>query len=77
MACSARLPAFVFAGDTSGNLLALNSANGETLWHTRVAQNTSNGPITYTLDGRQYVLFGAGDSLFSFALPASQVKGRE
>jgi alcohol dehydrogenase (cytochrome c) len=67
----------VFGGDTSGNLLALNSANGEALWHTRVAQNTSNGPITYTLDGRQYVLFGAGDSLFSFALPPSHVKTQE
>jgi alcohol dehydrogenase (cytochrome c) len=59
----------LFAGDTSGNLLALDSDTGKTLWHTRVGQNTSNGPITYTLDGRQYVVFGAGDSLYSFALP--------
>jgi len=59
----------LFAGDTSGHLMALNSGNGKTLWHARVGQNTSNGPITYALDGRQYVLFGAGDSLYSFAVP--------
>jgi alcohol dehydrogenase (cytochrome c) len=59
----------LFAGDTSGNLLALNSINGQTLWHSRVGQNTTNGAITYMLDGHQYVLFGAGDSLFAFALP--------
>jgi alcohol dehydrogenase (cytochrome c) len=59
----------LFAGDTSGNLLALDSDDGHTLWHARVGQNTTNGPISYTLDGRQYVLFGAGDSLYSFALP--------
>jgi alcohol dehydrogenase (cytochrome c) len=56
--------------------MALNSGNGKTLWHARVGQNTSNGPITYALDGRQYVLFGAGDSLYSFAVPeqASGIK---
>jgi len=59
----------LFGGDANGNLLALDSGNGKTLWHTRVGQNTTNGPISYTLDGRQYVVFGAGDSLYSFALP--------
>jgi alcohol dehydrogenase (cytochrome c) len=59
----------LFAGDTSGNLLGLDSDTGTTLWHARVGQNTTNGPISYMLDGRQYVLFGAGDSLYSFALP--------
>lgn len=59
----------LFAGDTSGDLLALDSETGKTLWHTRVGQNTSNGPITYMLDGKQYVVFGAGDSLYCFTLP--------
>ena len=60
----------LFGGDTSGNLLELDSDTGQTLWHARVGQNTTNGPITDVLDGRQYILFGAGDSLYSFALPA-------
>jgi len=31
--------------------------------------NTSNGPQTFLLDGKQYVVVGAGDSLFAFTLP--------
>ncbi len=32
------------------------------------ATNTSNGPQTYLLDGRQYIVVGAGDTLYAFAL---------
>jgi len=28
----------------------------------------SNGPSTYVLDGKQYLLAGAGDSLYAFVL---------
>jgi alcohol dehydrogenase (cytochrome c) len=38
------------------------------LWHAGLGANTSNGPQTFMLDGKQYVVVGAGDSLFSFAL---------
>ena len=61
----------LFAGDTSGHILAMNAATGKTLWHTTVGLNQANGAITYQLDGKQYVLVGAGDSLFAFALPAN------
>jgi len=30
----------------------------------------SNGPITYELDGTQYVIVGAGDTLWAFAMLA-------
>ena len=60
----------LFAGDASQNILAMDSATGKTLWHTTVAANQTNGAITYELDGRQYVVVGAGDSLFAFALPS-------
>ena len=30
----------------------------------------SNGPITYELDGTQYVVVAAGDTLFGFAMHA-------
>jgi hypothetical protein len=29
----------------------------------------NHSPITYELDGRQYVLFGSGSALYAFALP--------
>jgi alcohol dehydrogenase (cytochrome c) len=61
----------LFAGDTSGHILGIDATTGKTLWHTTVAANQSNGAITYELDGKQYVVVGAGDSLFAFALGAS------
>jgi alcohol dehydrogenase (cytochrome c) len=57
----------LFAGDGAGNLMALDPANGKPLWHSRIG-NVSNGPQTYMLDGKQYVIAAAGDQLFAFAL---------
>lgn len=50
---------------------------GRTLWHTTVAANQANGAITYELDGKQYVVVGAGDSLFAFTLGASHGSDRQ
>jgi alcohol dehydrogenase (cytochrome c) len=61
----------LFAGDTSGHILAIDSTTGKTLWHTTVTANQSNGAISYELDGKQYVVVGAGDSLFAFTLGPS------
>jgi alcohol dehydrogenase (cytochrome c) len=30
--------------------------------------SVSNGPMTYELDGRQYLVVGAGDSLYAFTV---------
>jgi acido-empty-quinoprotein group A len=56
----------LFTGDPSGNLLAFDPATGRILWHFRTHSMVSNGPSTYMLDGSQYVLAGAGDTLFAF-----------
>jgi len=57
----------LFAPDIAGNLIAYDPANGKILWHTRLGQ-VSNAPETYMLDGRQYVLAAAGDTLYAFTL---------
>ena len=57
----------LFAGDIGGNLVAYDPANGKILWHSHIGQVT-NAPETYMLDGHQYILVAAGDSLFAFAL---------
>ena len=57
----------LFAGDTAGNLVAYDPANGKILWHSRLG-TVSNAPETYMLDGHQYVLVAAGDTLYSFVL---------
>jgi len=38
------------------------------LWHAGLGTNTSNGPQTFLLDGRQFVVVGAGDALYAFTL---------
>ena len=58
----------VFSGDPSGNLIAWDPKNGRALWHFKLSAPVSNGPMTYLLDGKQYVIAGAGDTLFGFAL---------
>jgi alcohol dehydrogenase (cytochrome c) len=57
----------LFAGDNAGNLIAFDPANGNILWHSRIGQ-VSNAPETYLLDGHQYILAAAGDTLFAFTL---------
>ena len=57
-----------FTGDTSGNVLGLRTSDGKTLWHAGIGR-VGNSPITYELDGRQYLVVGGGGVLFAWALP--------
>jgi len=57
----------VFGGDMAGNLVAYDAALGKPLWHARLGQ-VSNAPETYLLDGEQYLLVAAGDTLYAFYL---------
>ena len=57
-----------FSGDSAGNALALRTSDGSTLWHAGIGR-VGNSPITYELDGRQYVILGGGSALYAFALP--------
>jgi alcohol dehydrogenase (cytochrome c) len=58
----------LFAGDGSQHLIAFDPSNGKILWHTSLKGNVANGPSTYMLDGKQYLLVGAGDNLEAFTL---------
>jgi alcohol dehydrogenase (cytochrome c) len=58
----------VFTGGSSSDLVALNATTGEALWQARLNSSVSNGPITYQLDNRQYVIVGAGDTLWTFVM---------
>jgi alcohol dehydrogenase (cytochrome c) len=58
----------VFTGDPSNNFIALDATTGSPLWHVNLGTAITNGPITYELDGSQYVVVAAGDTLYGFAL---------
>jgi alcohol dehydrogenase (cytochrome c) len=61
-----------FTGDDNGNFLALDSRDGKTLWHAGSGSEIASSPITYELDGRQYVLTSSGGVVFAWALPQAQ-----
>ena len=58
-----------FTGDALGNVLALDTANGKTLWHAGTGAPMQTSAITYMLDGRQYIVSGSGTVLFAWTLP--------
>jgi alcohol dehydrogenase (cytochrome c) len=64
----------LFTGGPSNDLVALNAATGDALWHSTLNGSISNGPITYELDGRQYVVAAAGDTLWTFVLNTPPAK---
>ncbi|MGC0772274.1 MAG: acido-empty-quinoprotein group A [Candidatus Acidiferrum sp.] len=60
----------LFSADNSDNLLALDPVTGKTLWHLNVGGRLDASPMTYELDGRQYLIIPVQDILCAFALPA-------
>ena len=58
-----------FSGDSATNVFALRTTDGSTLWHSGIGR-VANSPITYELDGRQYVVVASGSVLYAFAIPA-------
>ena len=58
-----------FTGDSAGSAIALRTSDGTTLWHSGVGR-VGNSPITYEIDGQQYVVVGGGSALYAFALAA-------
>ena len=75
----------VFGGDVNGRFRAFDHETGEILWEINLGSAVSGFPITYAVDGRQYVAVSTGtprflnltpelrpstgNNLFVFALP--------
>lgn len=59
----------VITGDDQGNLIFYSADNGQILSHRELGAPESGGIITYMLDGRQFIVFGAGDTLYAWSLP--------
>jgi alcohol dehydrogenase (cytochrome c) len=57
----------LFSGDGSGNLVAYDASTPKPLWHARIG-NVTNAPESYLLDGKQYILTVAGDTIYAFRL---------
>jgi alcohol dehydrogenase (cytochrome c) len=59
----------VFAGDEDGYLMALQAETGKLLWKVNTGSRLVTSPITFELDGKQYVTMPSGAAVLTFALP--------
>jgi glucose dehydrogenase len=58
----------LFTGGRQGFFHALDARTGKLLWKVAAGGEIAMGPMTYEVNGKQYVAFAAGSSLFTFAL---------
>jgi alcohol dehydrogenase (cytochrome c) len=58
----------LFTGGREGYFHALDARTGAVLWKTSLGGQVAAGPMTYQVDGKQYVSIAAGHALFTFAL---------
>ena len=58
----------VFSGSVDGYFYALDAVTGAELWHIGLGGPVHASPMTYAVDGRQYVTMTVGNVLYTFAL---------
>jgi len=58
----------LFSGDDDGHFVALDAKTGKNLWHFNIGETLSASPITYSVDGKQYVAIASASAVFSFGL---------
>ncbi len=58
----------IFYGDGSGAFVAADATNGKLLWHFNTGQTWKAGPMTYMVDGNQYIGVAAGSMILAFEL---------
>jgi alcohol dehydrogenase (cytochrome c) len=59
----------VFGGTLEGDFFALDAATGDPLWHFQVGSIIRANPISFAVQGKQYIGIAAGNAVFAFALP--------
>jgi alcohol dehydrogenase (cytochrome c) len=47
----------------------VDAQTGSSLWHFETGQPPKASPMTYMVNGRQFVAIASGASILSFALP--------
>jgi len=58
----------VFYSESSGAFAAVDAATGKTLWHFQTGQPPKASPMTYVVNGRQYVAIASGANVLAFAV---------
>jgi alcohol dehydrogenase (cytochrome c) len=59
----------LFFGDDNGAFTAIDATDGKPLWHFQLNAHWHASPMTYMLDGHQYIAVAAGSNIVAFGLP--------
>ena len=58
----------LFYGDPSGYFIAADERDGKTLWRVPLNATIKTSPMTYTVDGEQFVALAVGSNIMSFGI---------
>jgi alcohol dehydrogenase (cytochrome c) len=58
----------LFSGGRDGAFYALDARDGKLLWQTNLGPSVAAGPMSFMVDGKQYVSIQVGNGLFTFGL---------
>jgi PQQ-dependent dehydrogenase (methanol/ethanol family) len=58
----------LFGGDMNGRFRAFDQATGEILWEVNLGSHVTGYPVTFAVNGRQYVAVSTGSSLMSMGV---------
>jgi alcohol dehydrogenase (cytochrome c) len=59
----------LFAAGRDGNLVGLDKRSGKLLWRFQTGASIDSSPMSYSVDGTQFVALSAGSVLYGFSLP--------
>ena len=55
----------IFGGDANGGFRAFDQETGEVLWEVNLGSSVTGQPVTYAVDGKQYVVVSTGRSVLT------------
>ena len=59
----------LFSGNREGHFFSLDAKNGKLLWDRNLGGQVASSPVTWSVDGQQYVSIASGHAVFTFGLP--------
>ena len=59
----------LFYSESTGAFAAVDAQTGSSLWHFETGQSPKASPMTYMVNGRQFVAIASGANILAFALP--------
>jgi alcohol dehydrogenase (cytochrome c) len=59
----------LFGASREGYLIALDAKSGKYLWRYQTGSNMAASPMSFAVDGKQYIAVASGTAIHCFGLP--------